>query len=182
MCPTSQTPTAKARNQMALLVIDVQQGLFEKSAPIYQADQLLDNINLLVNQAHHAGVAVIYVQHSAKKMLVKGSREWQLHPAMQPQNIDILIHKQHGNAFEETALDEILKSRHITHLVITGLVTHGCVKATTLGARQLGYQATLVTDAHSSYSKKAAQIITETHVKLCDAGAILKSTEEIRFY
>ena len=46
------TPTDKPDQSIfALLVIDVQQGLFKKSAPIYMADRLLENINALANRA-----------------------------------------------------------------------------------------------------------------------------------
>jgi len=101
----------------ALLVIDVQQGLFKKSTPIYQADVLLENINLLIDRAHQAGVPVFYIQHSGSKTLVKGSQDWQLHPELQPQKKDIIVHKQHGNAFEDTNLKELLKSRNCNYLV-----------------------------------------------------------------
>ena len=67
----------------ALLVIDVQQGLFEKSHPIHKADQLLDNINALVVKAHTAGVPVFYVQHEDARDLAHGSKGWQLHPRLQ---------------------------------------------------------------------------------------------------
>ena len=39
------------RSNTALLVIDVQQGLFERSTPIYKADQVLENIHMLVCSA-----------------------------------------------------------------------------------------------------------------------------------
>jgi nicotinamidase-related amidase len=56
---------------IALLVIDVQKGLFKKSTPIYKAEQLLGNINTLIRRAEHAGAPVVYIQH-ANKMLVEG--------------------------------------------------------------------------------------------------------------
>jgi nicotinamidase-related amidase len=168
-------------NNTALLVIDVQQGLFKKSTPIYNAEELLENINLLVARAHAEGIPVFYVQHSDARALVKGSQDWQLHLELQPQRMDSIIHKQHGNAFEDTNLGTLLKSKNITDLVITGLVTHGCVKATCLGARQLGYRVLLVTDGHSSYSKDAARLIAEWNQKLSMQGCELKSTLEIGF-
>ncbi len=168
-------------NNTALLVIDVQQGLFQKSTPLYKAGELLEKINSLVDRAHQAGVAVFYIQHSDKLALIKGSPEWQFHKQLQPLRHDFIVHKQHGNAFEETKLDEMLKSRDITNLVVTGLVTHGCVKATCLGARKLGYQVTLVKDAHSSYSQKAAQLIEEWHTKLAQESVALTSAADINF-
>jgi nicotinamidase-related amidase len=150
----------------ALLIIDVQQGLFEKHVPIYKAEELLKNINFLVGRAHECGVPVFFIQHSDSKTLVKGSRGWQLHPQLHHQRIDYLIHKQQGNAFEDTQLDTILKSNHISRLVVAGLVTHGCVKATCLGARLLGYEVILVNDAHSNFSNDAPQLIDKWNQKL----------------
>jgi nicotinamidase-related amidase len=161
----SQLPLTINWNHVALLVIDVQQGLFGKSTPIYRAEELLRNINTLVERAHRAQVPVFYVQHSDHKTLVNGSQDWQLHPHLHPVDGDGIIHKRHGNAFEDTNLDEALKSRNIGKLVITGLVTHGCVRATCIGAKKLGYQVVLVSDGHSSYSKQAAQFIEDWNQK-----------------
>ncbi len=169
------------RNKTALLVIDVQQGLFNKPTPIYQDKALLENINLLADRAHQAGVPVCYVQHSDKKALVKGSKDWQLHPRLHPLEGDIFIHKQHGNAFEGTDLEEEMKSRNIDSVVVTGLVTHGCVRATCLGAIKQGYEVVLVKDGHSSYSQKAAQLIEEWNQKLSTASVELALTSEIKF-
>lgn len=165
----------------ALLIIDVQQGLFKKSTPIYKADELLENINLLVDRAHGVGVPVFYIQHSDTRALVKGSQDWQLHPELQPQRRDTIIHKQHGNAFEDTNLDSLLKSKNISRLVVVGLVTHGCVKATCLGARQLGYTVILVKDGHSNYSKDAGRLIEDWNQKLSVQGCELNVASEIVF-
>ncbi len=165
----------------ALLVIDVQQGLFNKSTPIYRAEDLLRNINSLVNRAHQAGAPVVYVQHSAAKQLVKGSQDWQLHRGLQPQRSDSIVHKEHGNAFEATPLQEILQAQGVKDVVICGLVTHGCVRATCLGALELGYRVVLAGDAHSSYSKDAARLIEEWNQKLGDLGVEVKLSGEIEF-
>lgn len=167
--------------KLALLVIDVQQGLFKKSTPIYLADQLLENIALLVDQAHQAGVPVFYIQHSEPRNLVEGSPDWQLHPKLQPQSTDNFIHKQHSNAFEGTDLDNVLQSQNITCLLVAGLVTHGCVKATCIGARQLGYRVILVKDGHSSYSQQAAQMIDKWNQNLAAQQVEVMSTSEIEF-
>jgi nicotinamidase-related amidase len=172
---------SKDYHTTALLVIDVQQGLFRKSTPIYRAEELLDNINTLVDKAHAANVPVVYVQHSDKLALKKGSDDWRLHPQMQPLKTDDLVHKQHGNAFEETNLGAILDAKGVGRLVVTGLVTHGCVRATCLGAKKLGYHVTLVSDAHSNYSGDAAQLIEEWNQKLQAQGVELKSVANIAF-
>jgi nicotinamidase-related amidase len=73
---TNAQPAAENHHGVALLVIDVQRGLFEKSTPVYQADELLKNISALVDRAHRAGAAVFYVQHSDQRDLRAGSEGW----------------------------------------------------------------------------------------------------------
>lgn len=165
----------------ALLVIDIQNGLFEKSTPIYRADQLLENIHHLIDRAHQAGMPVIFIQHSSPKTLEKGSAVWQLHPQIQPLAKDMVIHKQHGNAFEETNLREELEKRNVSAVVITGLVTHGCVKATCLGAIEEGYKVVLVSDGHSSYNKDAAQLIDKWNRAIHEKGAEVLEARKVKF-
>jgi len=178
---TSKQPAVEDQKEMALLIIDVQQGLFAKSTPFYKADALLKNVGTLVDRAHRAGAPVFYVQHSDKRALVKGSDDWQLHPDLHPLDMDHIVHKQHGNAFEDTTLGQELKARNIGSLVVPGLVTHGCVKATCLGAKELGYRVILAQDGHSNFSKQAAKLVEEWNQKLSKEKIELRSTREIEF-
>ena len=178
---TNARPATKHPKDIALLIIDVQQGLFVKSIPIYKAGDLLKNINALVDRAHRAQVPVFYVQHSSGKILVEGSDEWQLHPQLHPLKKDHIIQKHHGSAFQDTTLGEELEARRIKRLVIMGLVTHGCVRVTCEEANKRGYQVTLVSDGHSNFHKHAARVIEEWNRKLSDGIVQLKPTQEIDF-
>jgi nicotinamidase-related amidase len=124
---------------------------------------------------------VIYVQHSSPKALEKGSAAWQLHARIQPRPHDVLIQKRHANAFEETNLREELEKRKVSVVVVTGLVTHGCVKETCLGALEEGYHVVLVSDAHSSYNKDAAQLIEKWNQAIHEKGADLLETQKVTF-
>lgn len=164
----------------ALLVIDIQKGLFNKSTPIYQASQLLENINNLLDYARANDILVCLVQHSTKNMLVEGSDEWQFHPALHQAENDLIIQKHHGSALEDTSLGDELQKRGIQTLIITGLVTHGCVRATCLDAHEKGYQVILAADGHSNYHRKAAELVSEWNQNLSDNGVVrLMTTKEI---
>jgi len=165
----------------ALLVIDVQHGLFRKSTPIYRAEPLLNTIATLIDRAHAAGALVVYIQHASDKVLPFGSADWQLHPRLHPGEGDLVVHKQHGNAFEDTSLHAELAGRGVGRVVVTGLVTHGCIKATCLGGLELGYEVVLAEDGHSSYSKDAARLIEEWNRKLSEAGAVVAPASQIAF-
>jgi len=165
----------------ALLVIDVQREMFEKSTPVFQADQLLANILALVDRAHQAQAPVIYIQHNAKNYLVKGSAGWQLHPKLKPKPGDGQVFKEHGNAFEKTNLSNLLAERNVGRVVVVGMVTHGCVKSTCLGALELGYRVVLAGDAHSSYNADAAAMIVKWNGQLAQQGVEIIDSAQISF-
>lgn len=75
--------------------------------------------------------------HANENTLVKDSDRWQLHPAIQPLEHERIVHKHRSNAFDETSLDQELRARGVRQLIITGMLTHGCVRATRIGAHQL---------------------------------------------
>ena len=165
----------------ALLVVDVQQGLFIKSTPVYRAEALLDNINLLIGRARQGGAPIFFIQHSSDKLLLHGTPEWELHPRIQPQADECRLEKHHSNAFEGTTLKAELDGLGVTRVVVCGLVTHGCVKAACLGALELGYQVLLVQDAHSSYSKDAADLIEKVNGLVRQAGGALAPATAVTF-
>jgi nicotinamidase-related amidase len=163
----------------ALIVVDVQQGLFERSQPIYRAEAMLDTFNALIDEARQASTPVIYIQHENENTLVRGTQEWQLHPRIQPLHPEVVVHKQYGNAFEKTILQEELTERDVSRVVICGLVTHGCVRATCLGALNLGYEVVLVADGHSSFSKDAVKLIKKWNRTLERKGVELVLASEL---
>ena len=171
----------KEQGKQALLVIDVQQGLFERSIPIYKAEEVLANINILIDKARRSNAPVIFIQHSSEGSLKYGTDAWQLHPEIQPLADELIIHKHEGNAFAGTSLDDELKKRAVGELLITGLVTHGCVKATSLGSLDRGYRTLLVSDAHSNFSEDGAGMIEKWNQAISAKGAELVRTQDVEF-
>lgn len=163
----------------ALLIIDVQSELFQKSTRVYKANEFLKRLRTLAGYAHNVDIPVIYIQHSSNAFLIQGSPGWQIHPQLQPLEGDPMIYKKHPSAFEGTELKELLDAKGIQKLWISGMVTHGCVKATSLDALKRGYQVVLVSDTHSSFSKDAAKLIAEWNEKISKAGAELLTTSEV---
>lgn len=165
----------------ALLVIDVQKALFTRHDPVFNAYKVVERINALVTRAHLFGVRVIYMQHENDSILVKGSEGWQFHPEIKPRPTDLVIQKKQGNAFLGTTLQSDLEARGIKHLLITGLVTQGCVRATSLGGLEKGYDVFLVQGAHSTYSKNPENLIEVKEAELKEAGVHLVTPEQLDF-
>ncbi|WP_328858464.1 isochorismatase family protein [Williamsia herbipolensis] len=64
-----------------------------------------------------------------------------------PVGAEVVVTKQYASAFSGTSLAATLRSRGIDTLVICGLSTSGCVRATATDALQLGFRPIVVADA-----------------------------------
>jgi nicotinamidase-related amidase len=71
----------------------------------------------------------------------------EIHNLVKPLPTEKIIIKHFPNSFRETELLDYLKSKKIENLVICGMMTHMCVDATTRGAKDFGFNCTLIGDA-----------------------------------
>jgi len=165
----------------ALIVIDVQKGLFEQRLKIYRQQELLECVNLLIKKAVAAGASVYVVQHSGESNLKQNTEGWKVHPLVALPKKHIRILKRHGSCFEDTDLVQHLAQRGEKNLILCGLVTHGCVRASSLDGLKRGYRITLVSDGHSSYSKDAAALIRKWNKTIASAGAKLQTAKQVKF-
>lgn len=163
----------------ALLVIDVQTGLFTKNNPIFQAEELLANINRLIKGAREKGIPVIFIQHCNPNFLQEGTEGWRLHPSIDARPEDMYLKKKHSNAFQDTPLAAELKELGINTIVVVGLVTHGCVKTACIEGKKRGFKVILVADGHSSWNKDAEKLIAEWNEKLSRDTVELKLAREV---
>lgn len=138
--------TLEDRTDTALLVIDVQNNVV---AGTHDRDGVIANIAALVDKARAGKAPIIWVQHSDDN-LPKDTEGWQYVHELSRDESEPVVHKQYGDAFEETDLEAVLAERRVGHLVIAGAQTDGCIRATLHGAIVRGYDATLVEDAHTT--------------------------------
>lgn len=139
----------------ALLIIDVQKGLFVP--PPAEADAVIARINQLSERARQAGGPVIFIQHqTTHDELPHGSDAWQIHPELQVKASDHRIEKTTPDSFLRTHLGKLLIANGVTQLVICGYSTEFCVDTTTRRAAGLGYPVVLAADAHTSHDKAHA--------------------------
>jgi nicotinamidase-related amidase len=134
------------RPRTALVVIDVQNGVVGAA---YERDRVIANIQALLDKARAEDVPVLWVQHSDDE-LTHGSQAWEYVPELERADAEPLVHKTYGDAFEATDLEERLAERGVGRLVVTGAQTEACIRSTLHGALVRGYDATLVSDAHTT--------------------------------
>ncbi|WP_199618298.1 cysteine hydrolase family protein [Paenibacillus alkalitolerans] len=169
----------------ALLVIDVQVGMFPKDDPVYAGDVLLERIGGLIAKARSKAVPIVYVQHNEGEgePLQTNTPAWNIHPAIAPGNTDIIIQKHTPDSFHETNLQNELTAKGIKKLVLTGIQTDLCVNATARRASELGYDVTVAKDAHSTWSQRnvgAQQIIDRHNDQFREFASVIES-ENIKF-
>lgn len=80
-------------------------------------------------------------------LLAKGGWDYALIDALRPAPGDIVVPKPRYSGFVSTALDSILRSRGIRHLMLCGVATNVCVETTLRDAFGLEYHPILLRDA-----------------------------------
>jgi nicotinamidase-related amidase len=143
--------TLEHRPNSALLVVDVQNGVVAKA---HERGAVVANIGTLVEKARQDGTPVIWVQQTDER-LAEGSDDWQIVSELSPGGSEPVIKKEYADSFEETALEATLSGLGVGRLVVAGASTDECIRATLHGAVVRGYDATLVSDAHTTEDNRA---------------------------
>ena len=167
----------------ALVIIDVQMGMFDEDEPIHNGEKLLQTLSAVIDKARQAGVPVVYVQHNDEEF-VKGGPAWPIHPSIAPQAGEVVVQKRTPDSFHETNLRDELEKMGVKKLVIGGLQTEYCVDTTSRRAFTQGYDVTLIEDGHSTWDNKyitAEQVIAHHNNTLDGWAVTLKPAKDIQF-
>lgn len=158
--------TLDNRPNTALLVIDVQNGVVEAA---HERDAVVANVGSLVERARRERIPVVWVQHSDEE-LARGSDAWRIVPELDPVDAEPLVQKSYADSFEDTALETVLSGLGVGRLIVAGAQTDECIRSTLHGAIVRGYDATLVSDAHTTEDHTAwgapppQQVIAHTNL------------------
>lgn len=165
----------------ALLIVDVQNAMIAVEKPVYQANRKIKTIQSLISKARKKNVPVIYVQHNEQSSeFENGTDTWQIFEGIKPETGDYVIQKTESDSFYETPLKEVLEQNQIDQLVIVGMQTEYCINATSTRAIELGFEVTLIKDAHSTWDSdelSAIEIINLHHEKWKKSMTLINENE-----
>ena len=170
----------------ALLLIDVQLGMFLRSKPLFRGEELLSTLEDLLTKARAQKAAVVFVQHAGGSghFLEKGTRGGSFHPRVSPCNSEHVVEKRYCDTFLETGLEPLLRRLDVLRLVVAGMQTEYCIDTTCRQAFSRGFEVELLLDAHTTFDCEwlsAEQIIRHHNEVLGDGFASLKRATDVQF-
>lgn len=151
----------------AFVVVDVQRDFCPGGAlPVSQGDSVLAVCNLVAHRHREAGRLVVFSRdwHPADHMsfksqgglwpahCVQNTKGAEFHPDLDVEPGDLIVSKAIDrerdaySVFQGTDLAVLLKTRGIERLVVAGLATEFCVKATVLDAIEMGFEVVVLSD------------------------------------
>lgn len=177
----------------ALLMIDFCQAYFEPGNALYaEVDAALESALRVRAAARAAGVPVILtnvVYHPSGldggrffekalplKNFIKGSPMGAWGPGLEPFEDELVVSKQYPSAFFGTSLASTLTAAGVDSVILTGLTTSGCIRASCIDAMSHGFRTAVVAegcgDRHAApheanlfdMNAKYADVVSEAEV------------------
>jgi len=150
----------------AVLVIDLQIGLFKEEGNLFDFNGVIQKINKITAHARKSDRPVIFIQHEKNGSALEfNSLEWNLVPDLHTEASDLYVRKTTPNSFIKTNLYELLTQHNVKNLIVCGYATEFCVDSTIRGGAALGYSIQIASDAHTTHDKEhaSAEFIINHH-------------------
>jgi maleamate amidohydrolase len=149
----------------AVLSIDLMRAYFDAASPLcLPSDECLHAAGRVVAAARAHGVPVLHTRvaygpdgvdggvfvrkvPALRQLFGGGGTMGELMPAVAPTGSELVLVKQYASAFFGTTLASTLRAQGIDTLVLVGVSTSGCIRATAVDAMQYGFVPLVVRDA-----------------------------------
>lgn len=153
----------------ATLVIDMQVDFFSNPRLAGNRSRLVGNLNALVSGARRVGSPIIWVRQvfahdlsdapldvrrRSERLLIEGSAGAALLPELDVRASDLSVTKKRHSAFFKTELDGFLAQIGCKTLIVAGVNSHECVRATVVDAYQRDYDVWIASDCLDSHDEQ----------------------------
>lgn len=187
-------------NRPALVVVDVINGFTDPSCPLGSESDEVVAANVRLLQAfrdrklpvvfttvtyHDDRQARVFRDRVPALNVLQPDSHWvQLDQRLDRQPGERIIEKQWASGFFATSLDDYLRSQRIDSLVVTGLTTSGCVRATAVDGLQHEYRVVIPREAVGDRNLSAHQSnlfdLNAKYADVMDIEAVLDYIGDIR--
>ena len=176
-------------NHPALVIVDVVVGFTDPECPLgSEADAVVAANTKLMNAFHQASLpvvltTVIYRSESqatvfrarvpALNLLTPESKWVKFDPRLPIAPSDLQLEKRHASGFHGTELDDWLKAKKVDSVVVTGLTTSGCVRATAVDGLQNNYRVLVPREACGDRDEQAHEAnLYDLNAKYADVVSV----------
>jgi nicotinamidase-related amidase len=183
---------ATLRKVRAAGFADVASGFAER------LDLIVPNIRALQDAFRRAGLEVIHVRiasmtddgrdrgPSHKKLghaAAPGSPDAEILPELAPVGDELVFSKTAGSVFCATNIEYVLRNLGITTLVVTGIVTTGCVHTAVTDAADRGFHVILVEDGCGALLPEmhwaSIRILRDVYAKVLSTAEVLSRVDAL---
>jgi nicotinamidase-related amidase len=137
----------------ALLIVDVQNGVFNAPRRPHEADAVVERIAELIAAERHRESLIVAIQHETRGLVEPGTWEWQVVGNLRIRSGDTFVSKSTPDAFLGTDLERVLLAHGVETVMICGYASDMCIDRTAYRAAGLGFQVVVVGDAHTTRDK-----------------------------
>jgi nicotinamidase-related amidase len=167
----------------ALLIVDPYNDFLAEGGKIWPRVEavaaevnLIDNLKAVDAAARKSGIQIVFVPHRRwqpgdfedwefpnptqraimqRHSFAKGEWGGDWYPDLTPRPGDIIVQEHWAQSgFANTDLDQQLRQRGISHVIVIGLLANTCSESTARYAMEIGYHVTLVRDATAALSRE----------------------------
>jgi nicotinamidase-related amidase len=174
----------------ALILIDIQQGFDDPRWGRRNNPRAESNAAQLLSEWRNRRAPIFHVQHSSRfpdSPLRPDQPGWEIKKEVAPQGGETRLTKNVNSCFIGTPLEQELRKKHVTDVVVCGLTTDHCVSTTVRMAANLGFNVYVPFDATATFDrvgpdgqKYSAQQMHQTALaSLHDEFATVASSDEI---
>ena len=135
-----------------LIIVDVQNDYFNGGTmELVDMAAASENCKALLENFRNKNAPIFHIQHLAIRegatFFIPETLGCEIHTDVTPKDDEPVFVKNFPSAFRGTELENMLKSRGVTEVVICGAMTHMCIDTTTRAAFDLGYKCNVISDA-----------------------------------
>ena len=142
----------------ALLIIDVQKAIDDPSWGDDRNNPSAEsNIARLLARWRERQWPIFHIRHVSRdpsSTYRPGQPGAEFKREVMPRDGENVIEKHTNSAFIETTLENDLRARNITNVVITGVITNNSVEASARMAGNLGFSTFVVSDATATFGRR----------------------------
>ncbi len=180
----------------ALLIIDMQNDGIKPESRLYTpgALEIIPAINQLSAAARSSNIPVIWICQKHRHQLTDFGREADISPIHCVEDTrgvalidglvqlpeDYTVIKRRYSGFYNTDLETLLRCLQVDTVVVTGIITDGCVLMTAMDAHARDFYVRVVTDATATTDDEVHQAALRIMART-QPGVLVSSEEAIKF-